>query len=82
MKEKSRTMYITDKEYRANLKKLRKQLPKGATRRLSEEFNAVPMTIINALNGRTRRFDIIDRAIEMAKEGQQTAQQLKEFVNG
>lgn len=75
-------MNITNKEYRDNLRKLRSQLPRGYTLKLANEIGTTQQTITNALWGRTRRFDIVEKAIEMAKRGEQTAQQLKEFVNG
>lgn len=75
-------MDINNVEYKENLKKLRKQLPKGYSWKLAKEMNTSQATITNALWGRTRRFDIVEKAIEMAKRGEQTAQQLKEFVNG
>lgn len=75
-------MDINNAEYKENLKRLRNQLPKGYSWKLAKEMNISQATITNALWGRTRRFDIVNRAIEMAREGEQTAQQLKEFVNG
>lgn len=75
-------MDINNVEYKANLKKLRNQLPKGYSWKLAKEMNTSQATITNALWGRTRRFDIVEKAIEMAKRGEQIAQQLKEFVNG
>ena len=74
-------MNINSTEYKENLKKLRNQLPKGYSWKLAKEMNTTQATITNALWGRTRRFDIVEKAIEMAKRGEQIAQQLKEFVN-
>ncbi len=74
-------MNINNTEYKENLKKLRNQLPKGYSWKLAKEMNTTQATITNALWGRTRRFDIVEKAIEMAKRGEQIAQQLKEFVN-
>lgn len=71
-----------NKEYRDNLKKLKKQLPRGYTLKLANEIGTTQQTVSNALLGRTRRFDIVEKAIEMAKRGKQTAQQLNDFVNG
>lgn len=75
-------MDINNAEYKENLKKLRSQLPKGYSWKLAKEMNTTQATITNALWGRTRRFDIVKKAIEMGKEYERTAQQLKEFVNG
>ncbi len=75
-------MDINNAEYKENLKKLRNQLPKGYSWKLAKEMNTSQATITNALWGRTRRFDIVQKAIEMGKEYERTAQQLKEFVNG
>lgn len=75
-------MDINNNEYKENLKKLRSQLPKGYSWKLAQEMGTTQATISNALWGRTRRFDIVEKAIEMAKRGNQTAQQLNEFVNG
>ena len=48
------------------LKKLKENLPKGFTKMLAKEFGITDVTVSNSLNGKTKRFDIIKRAIEMA----------------
>jgi hypothetical protein len=50
------------------LERLKKYLPKGYSIRLAEEFGVTQVTITHALMGRYRRFDIIERAVEMAQE--------------
>ena len=62
------------------LEGLKKYLPKGFTRILAKEFGVTDVTVSNSLNGKTKRFDIIQRAIDMAKETLKTKQNLKEIV--
>jgi predicted transcriptional regulator len=61
---------------------LKKRLPKGFTKRLAKEFNVTPVTVTNALKGRYRRFDIIERAVQMAEEYNKLEQRLKEVIQG
>ncbi|MCL1937230.1 MAG: hypothetical protein FWF52_02405 [Candidatus Azobacteroides sp.] len=65
------------------IKKIKKYLPKRYIQTLAEEFGCTGTTILNTLNGRTRRFDIIERAIELAREvkekNQKILEELKEF---
>lgn len=59
---------------------LKAHLPVGFTRVLAKEFGVTDVTISNSLNGKTKRFDIIERAIEMAKENLEIKNRLKEFA--
>jgi hypothetical protein len=63
------------------LEKLKKYLPTGYTTTLVREFGVTEATISNALCGKYRRFDIIKRAIEMAKESMAIQKELEETVN-
>jgi predicted transcriptional regulator len=64
------------------LEKLKKYLPKGFTDMLAKEFGVTGATVTGALQGKTRRFDIIKRAVKMAKENVEIHNELKETVNG
>jgi hypothetical protein len=64
----------------SELKKLKKYLPTGYTLKLAEEFGVTPMTVTYALSGKRRRFDIIKRAVELAKESIAIQKELKEAV--
>ncbi|MDR1240747.1 MAG: hypothetical protein LBK29_02600 [Oscillospiraceae bacterium] len=64
------------------LEVLKKRLPKGFTKRLAKEFKVTPTTVTNALKGRYRRFDIIERAVKMAEEYNQLEQRLKDVTRG
>jgi hypothetical protein len=64
-----------------DLEKLKKYLPKGYCTILAKEFGVTEVTASNALSGKHRRFDIIKRAIEMAKESISIQKELKETVN-
>jgi predicted transcriptional regulator len=48
---------------------------------LAKEFGVTEVTASNALRGKHRRFDIIKRAIEMAKESIAIQRELKETVS-
>lgn len=50
------------------IKKIKEYLPKGYTKILAKEFGVSDVTVSNTLNGKSKRFDIIKRTIEMAKE--------------
>jgi len=62
------------------LKKMKANLPKGYTRMLAKEFGVTDVTVCNSLNGKTRRFDIIKRAIEMARKNIAIKKELKKIV--
>ena len=62
------------------LEKIKEYLPTGYTRVLSKEFGVTDVTISNSLNGKTKRFDIIKRAIEMAKENIGVKKELEELA--
>jgi predicted transcriptional regulator len=62
------------------LELLKKKLPKGYTRSLAEEFNVSATTVTNALKGRYRRFDIIERAIRIAEETNEIEKKLKKVT--
>lgn len=68
-------------EMMANLKKLRQWLPAGYVAVLAERTGLSTATVSNSLLGRTRRFDVIRAAIEMAKEQKAVADELKRLVN-
>lgn len=54
-----------DKE---QLKALKAKLPRGWCRMLAAELGVTQATITNAMNGKYRRTDIIERAISLARE--------------
>ena len=62
------------------LQKMKTNLPKGYTRTLAKEFGVTDVTVCNSLNGKTRRFDIIKRAIEMARKNIAIKKELKKIV--
>jgi hypothetical protein len=64
-----------------DLEKLKKYLPKGYCTILAKEFGVTEVTASNALMGKHRRFDIITRAIEMAKETIRMQKELKETIS-
>ena len=77
MNRKDNTMY----NLLENLKALRPLLPKGYTKIIANELGVTEITVSNALLGRTRRFDIIERAIELAEANKAIAIRLNEVVN-
>jgi hypothetical protein len=62
------------------LKKLKQYLPKGYTLTLAKEFGVTNVTVSNSLCGKNKRFDIIQRAVEMAKETIKTKAELTEAI--
>ena len=64
-----------------DLRKLRFLLPLDYMDRITQKFGVSRTTVTNALLGRTRRFDIIQYAIELAEENKRIAQRLNEVVN-
>ena len=62
------------------LEKLKRYLPVGYTRILGKEFGVTDVTVVNSLCGKTKRYDIIKRAIEMAKENIGITKELSEVV--
>lgn len=62
-----------------NLKALRPLLPKGYTKIIAKDCGTTEVTVSNALQGKTRRFDI-ERAIELAEENRKIALRLQEVV--
>lgn len=77
MNRKDNTMY----NLLENLKALRPLLPKGYTTIIAKEMGVTNITVSNALLGRTRRFDIIERAIELAEANKNIALRLQNVVN-
>lgn len=77
MNRKDNTMY----NLLENLKALRPLLPKGYTTIIAKEMGVTNITVSNALLGRTRRFDIIERAIELAEANKNIAIRLNNVVN-
>lgn len=63
-----------------NLKALRPLLPKGYTEIIAKDCGTTAVTVSNALQGKTRRFDIIEHAIELAEKNKKIAQRLQEVV--
>jgi predicted transcriptional regulator len=59
------------------LKKIKQILPKGCIYSLAEEFSVTPATVWNTLNGKNKRFDIIKRVIEMARESLAVQKELR-----
>lgn len=76
MNRKDNTMY----NLLENLKALRPLLPKGYTTIIAKEMGVTNITVSNALLGRTRRFDIIERAIELAESNKNIAIRLQNVV--
>lgn len=76
MNRKDNTMY----NLLENLKALRPLLPKGYTTIIAKEMGVTNITVSNALLGRTRRFDIIERAIELAETNKNIAIRLQNVV--
>ena len=64
-----------------NLKALRPMLPIGYIKIISEKTGCSEMTVSNALLGRTRRYDIINCAIELAMENKAILEKLDKVVN-
>ena len=64
-----------------DFEKLKKFLPKGFTKILADEFGVTDVTVSNALNGKSKRFDIIKRGIKMAKENIALKNELSEVVS-
>jgi hypothetical protein len=62
------------------LEKLKTHLPKGYTLKLAKEFGVTQVTITHALMGKHHRFDIIARAVEMAKETLAMKKELRAVV--
>ena len=62
------------------LKALKKKLPRGYTSKLAFEFNVSPATITFALQGKNKRYDIINRAIELANETNEIEKKLKKTL--
>jgi len=63
-----------------DLEKIKKYLPVGYTRKLAKEFGVTDVTVVNSLLGKTKRYDIIKRAIDMAKDNIGIVNELKEVV--
>ena len=63
------------------LEKIKKYLPKGYTNLLAVEFGVTGVTVCKSLKGKTKRFDIIKRAIEMANENLNVQKKLKGFAS-
>lgn len=77
MKRFDNSEYLTIVE---NLKKLRHLLPKGYTKTLAAEFEVPEATVSNTMLGRTRRFDIIERAVEMAEKNRVVVERLATLI--
>jgi predicted transcriptional regulator len=63
------------------LKEIRRYLPTGYCRKLAKEFGCSDMTASNALRGKNKRFDIIRRALEMARESKRSLEELEAFTS-
>lgn len=81
IKTSKETEMTAREEFLDNLRIIRGMLPKGYTKKIAEEMGVSAMTVTNAMWGRTRRFDIIDRAVEMADEYNKTKKKLNEVAN-
>ena len=64
-----------------NLKALRPMLPKGYIKIIADKTGDCEGTISNALQGKTRRYDIIICAIELAMENKAILEKLERVVN-
>lgn len=63
-----------------NLRALRPLLPKGYTKLIAKDCDTTEVTVSNALQGKTKRFDIIERAIELAEENRKIMLRLQDVV--
>jgi hypothetical protein len=61
-------------------KKIRKFLPTGFSKTLAIEFNVSEGTVINALKGKNKHFDIVRRAIELVRENIQVQEELNAIL--
>lgn len=68
-------------DLKERLAKLRPLLPNGYTVIIAEKCNTNPMTVSNALSGKTRRYDIINCAIELAEENRKIVKELDRVIN-
>ncbi len=68
-------------DLKKRLDKLRPYLPSGYTIIIAEKCNTTAMTVSNALQGKTRRYDIIECALDLAEEGLRISKRLDEAVN-
>ena len=64
-----------------DLKKLRFLLPVGYMDMIANKFGVSKPTVSNTLLGKTRRFDIIEYAIELAEKNKRIAERLESVVN-
>jgi predicted transcriptional regulator len=58
------------------LQKLKQHLPKEYARILAQEFKCTVGTVYKTLDGKTTRLDIIQRAIEIAREQKQKKEKI------
>lgn len=64
------------------LNELKSKLPKGWSATLAEQLGVTPATVVNAMNGKYNRFDIIQAAIVLARETVLSTQKnLTEILN-
>jgi predicted transcriptional regulator len=61
-------------------KKIRKFLPAGFSKTLAKEFSVSEATVVHALKGKNKHFDIVKRAIEMAKVNMQIKEELTAVI--
>ena len=64
-----------------DLKKLRFLLPVGYMDMIANKCGVSKPTVSNTLLGKTRRFDIIEYAIELAEKNKRIAERLESVVN-
>ena len=77
MNKKDNTMY----NLMNNLKALRPLLPQGYIKTIAAKTGYCEATVSNALQGRSRRYDIINCAIELALENKAILEKLDKVVN-
>lgn len=77
MNKKDNTMY----NLMQNLKALRPLLPQGYIKTIAAKTGDCEATVSNALQGRSRRYDIINCAIELALENKAILEKLNKVVN-
>lgn len=66
---------------KSQLKKLRKKLPRGAVKRISEEVGISRQAINDVFNGNYINTEVIKKAIEIAEEQHNEQSQLSQKIN-
>ncbi len=64
----------------ADLEKIKKYLPKGYCKKIATDLGVTPMTVSNALSGKSKRYDIIEKALKIAEENIAVEKKLAKLV--